>query len=103
MEELLSDRLRNVVSGNDNYSPLDALEIIQTVSDHVSESSVLSVFSTLRLYLSTLLTRPHQGRTASSSYCAFWFYSAFCQDNRSQNDSYISLMTILVGYFISWL
>lgn len=35
MEELLSDRLHAVVAGNDSYSPLDALEIIQSVSDCV--------------------------------------------------------------------
>jgi hypothetical protein len=41
MEELLSQRLKSIMQGNDYYNPLDALEIVQSVSI----SSFLWIFS----------------------------------------------------------
>ncbi|WAR11058.1 hypothetical protein MAR_036134 [Mya arenaria] len=37
MEDLLADRLHSVLAGNNSYSPLDALEIIQTMIDLLRE------------------------------------------------------------------
>ncbi|KAL4224883.1 hypothetical protein ACF0H5_015579 [Mactra antiquata] len=37
MEELLSDRLKAVMSGNDSYSPLDSLEVVQQMIDLLRE------------------------------------------------------------------
>ena len=38
MEELLAHRLKAIMAGNETYSPLDALEIIQSVSIFMSFS-----------------------------------------------------------------